>query len=118
MWAGSPRDPVRPRLQSTRRPRACFPWSSTHSSPGAQVDLAIERKDAVTDLCEMKCTDEPFVVTQEVARSLNRKRAVFREESGTRNAVHLALVSASGVAPSVHVGDLAAVLTADDLFAF
>lgn len=96
----------------------CFPWSSTQSSPGAQVDLVIERKDSVTDLCEMKCTDEPFVVTREVAQSLSRKRAAFREESGTRNAVHLALVSSSGVVPGVHAGDLAAVLTADDLFAF
>ena len=95
----------------------CFPWSSVASSPGAQVDLVIERKDGVTDLCEMKFTDGPFSVTREVAAELSRKRSAFREESGTRNAVHLVLVSASGLSAGAHSGDIAATVTGDDLFA-
>ena len=30
---------------------------------GTQVDLVIERNDAVTNLCEMKCTAEPFEIS-------------------------------------------------------
>ena len=95
----------------------CFPWASTASSPGAQIDLVVERKDGVTDLCEMKYTDEPFSVTRDAAASLNRKRSVFREESGTGNAVHLALVSANGLVVGPHTGDIVATVSGDDLFA-
>ena len=94
----------------------CFPWSSSLSHPGAQVDLVIERGDGVTDLCEMKCTDEPFCITGEVARQLRHKRSVFMAESNTTNAVHLVLVSASGMKPSGNAHDVVAVVTQDDLF--
>lgn len=97
---------------------ACFPWASSSSSPGAQVDLVIERRDCVTDLCEMKYTDKPFVIDADYERRLLQKRAVFREESGTRNAVHIVLVSANGLAPGAHASVAVATVTTDDLFAF
>ena len=96
----------------------CFPWTSSNTSPGAQVDLAIERADGVTDLCEMKYTDEPLAVTSGLMESLRQKRSVFRAESKTKNTVHLALVSANGVASEKRAGDVAAIVTGDDLFAF
>lgn len=94
----------------------CFPWSSTETSPGAQIDLVIERKDSVTDLCEMKCTDEPFVATREVLDAMRRKRSVFREETHTANAVHLALVCAPGLREGRRPEDIAAAVCLDDLF--
>lgn len=78
----------------------------------------VERADGVTELCEMKCTDEAFVITKDVPRSLKHKRSVFREESRTRNAVHMALISAASLGPSAYAGDVIATVTADDLFAF
>lgn len=95
----------------------CFSWSSSSSTPGAQVDLVIERGDGVTDLCEMKYTDAPFVVDAACERQLLRKREVFREETGTGNAIHLALVSASGLERGGHSDCVTAAVTADDLFA-
>lgn len=95
----------------------CFPWSSTASKRGAQIDLVIERKDGVADLCEMRFTDDPFAVDEDFISELRRKRNVFAEESKTKNALHLVLVAAGGVRQSAHVGDLAAVVTGDDLFA-
>lgn len=78
----------------------------------------IERRDCVTDLCEMKYTDKPFVIDADYERRLLQKRAVFREESGTRNAVHIVLVSANGLAPGAHASVAVATVTTDDLFAF
>ena len=96
----------------------CFPWKSNSSNPGAQVDLVIERKDRVTDLCEMKYTDKPFVIDADCERSLLQKRAVFRDESRTRNAVHIVLVCANGLAAGTHGGVAVATVSTDDLFAF
>lgn len=95
----------------------CFSWSSSSSSPGAQVDLVIERRDGVTDLCEMKYTDGPFAVDSEYERQLLRKREVFREETGTESTIHIVLVSANGLQQGGHTGCVTAVVTADDLFA-
>ena len=95
----------------------CFPWTSSSTQPGAQIDLVVERRDGVTDLCEMQYTDGPYTATAENAAALNRKRSVFREESGTTNTVHLALISANGLAPNAHSQDIVATVTADDLFA-
>ena len=90
----------------------CFPWSSVESTPGAQVDLVMERADGVTDLCEMKCTDDPFVATRETVEGLRRKRSVFRKECGTRNAVHLVLVCAPKLREGRRPEDVAAVADA------
>ena len=79
--------------------------------------MVIERKDGVTDLCEMKYTDGPYAMTSDDAKAMRRKRSVFREESGTRAAVHLALVSANGTLPNAHSQDIVATVCADDLFA-
>ena len=95
----------------------CFPWLSSKSSPGAQIDLLIERKDKVTNLCEMKFTEDEFVVDKTCEEDLKRKRRVFHEESATDNSVLLTLVSAHGLRPGVHSWDIASVVTGDDLFA-
>ena len=55
-----------------------FPWAGKCEESGAQIDLVIERDDRITDLCEMKCTDKPFVITGEYEES-----ALFRSLSGT-----------------------------------
>lgn len=37
-----------------------YAWRSEESSPGAQIDLLIERKDGVINLCEMKYADGKY----------------------------------------------------------
>ena len=96
----------------------CFPWQGTRSSPGAQIDLVVERKDRMTNICEMKYTDEPYAIDKAAEGELRRKLDVFREESGTRNALRLTLVVPNGLKPNTHSWDVSSVVTADDLFAF
>ena len=97
---------------------ACFPWASVTSKPKAQIDLVIERKDGITDLCEMKFTNGPFSTADEACRNLENKREAFLRESKTNNAVHLVLVSALGFKERVHPNGVSALVTGDDLFCF
>lgn len=94
-----------------------FPWTSESSEPGAQIDLVIERADGVTNLCEMKYTDDTFAVDKAYELDLRRKREVFRLETGTRNATQLTIVSANGLRQNVHSWDVASIVTGSDLFA-
>lgn len=93
-----------------------YPWQSSRSQGGAQIDLLIERKDNVINLCEMKYTDEEFTVDKECMESLLRKRRLFQEETGVKSAVLLTLISASGIKRNEYSRDLAAVLSGDSLF--
>ena len=95
-----------------------FPWASTAASSGAQVDLVIERADSVIDLCEVKYTDEPLVVTADLVQSLKHKLSVFRMESKTKSTVHSVLISANGLESGGHGRDVSAFVSGDDLFVF
>lgn len=95
-----------------------FSWASSQSTPDAQIDLVLERADGVTDLCEMKFTDTPFVMSAESEADLRRKAEVFRGESGTTNALRTVLVSANGMSANAHSWGVACVVDADGLFAF
>lgn len=83
---------------------------------GAQIDLVIERNDAVTNLCEMKCTSEPFEISDAYDAKLRGRRETFLSETRTKNAVHLTLVSANGLKPNANAFDIQSVVTLDDLF--
>ncbi len=93
-----------------------FPWASERSTPGAQVDLVIERPDRLTYLCEMKCTNEPLVVGRALSDELARKRAVFKDETGTRSSVQSVLVAAAGVAAGTNASAASRIVAGDELF--
>ena len=86
-----------------------FPWAGKCEESGAQIDLVIERDDRITDLCEMKCTDKPFVITGEYETNLLHKKEVFRKVTGTKQTLHIVLVSAEGIAGTAHTEHLSAV---------
>lgn len=91
-------------------------WRSKTSDPGAQIDLLIDRKDAVIDLCEMKYSGAPFVVDADYARRLSTKLETFRAEERPGKALHLVLVAMSGVARNAHYHVLTNTIDSDDLF--
>ena len=84
---------------------------------GAQIDLLFDRQDGVITVCELKHTGEPFEIGKAYARELERKLAIFRERSGTKKDVQLAVVTSHGFVPTVWSEDLVdAVVGLDALF--
>lgn len=84
---------------------------------GAQIDLVIERDDKVVNLCEMKYTARPFAITDDYDRRLKAKREIYAEQTGTKDAIHLTMVSAHGLKANANASDVQSVVTLDDLFA-
>ena len=64
----------------------------------------------------MKCTDQPFAIDASCEKQLLEKVSVFRTESKTKKAVHLTMVSASGLVHNAHSGIILNEITGDDLF--
>lgn len=84
---------------------------------GTQIDLLFERYDDATTLCEIKCSNKPFVIDKAYAQALKQKLRVYQERTSTDKQLYLALISAKGVKQNTYAKELVdAVVTLDDLF--
>ena len=91
-------------------------WRSKESEPGAQIDLLINRRDGVINVCEMKYSERAFTIDAACERNLRNKLAAFAEEAAPDKALHLTLVTMNGVTRNAHAGIVVSEITADDLF--
>lgn len=89
--------------------------SSWHSEK-AQVDLVIDRKDQVVNLCEMKFSIHPFTITQQYAESLRNKIGTFRDVTKTKKTIFMTLVTTYGLAHNKHAYLAQNTIEMDDLF--
>jgi len=93
-----------------------FSWRSKETSPGAQIDLMIVRRDGVINLCEMKHSLHPYTISKEYDRSLQQKRMAFLGETGTRSATHITMVTTYGLSEKGYRASIQSEVTLDDLF--
>ncbi|MEO0788988.1 MAG: ATP-binding protein [Bacteroidota bacterium] len=70
---------------------------STWNSSKAQIDLIIDRKDQVINLCEMKFSIHPFSIDQQYAANLRKKIGSFQADTGTKKALFLTMITTYGV---------------------
>jgi AAA+ ATPase superfamily predicted ATPase len=95
---------------------AVYAWRSEHSTPAAQIDLIIDRKDGVSNLCEIKFATTQYAITQEYEENLRNKIAVYRAETKTKNAIHLLMLTTFGIAKNKYAGIMQKELILNDLF--
>lgn len=95
-----------------------YAWRSRKTDPGAQIDLLIDRRDDVVNVCEIKFTVEPFRMDENYEKQLLHKVEAFRTETGSKKALHLTMISAAGSDPAGSGAAVAALVTGDDLFRF
>jgi len=91
-------------------------WRSRKTSPGAQVDLLLDRKDGIINLCEIKYSKAEYAISAKEEASLRNKIAVFEAETSTKKAVHLTMVTTYGIAKNSHSGIVQSEVTLDALF--
>lgn len=91
-------------------------WRSRNANDKAQIDMVIDRRDQVINLCEMKYTSAPYKVTKNYYQHLIDRQEQFRSETRTRKALMLTMVSALGLESNAYAGSIPKVITLDDLF--
>jgi AAA+ ATPase superfamily predicted ATPase len=89
--------------------------SSDPEEQGAQVDLVIDRKDHVINLCEMKYTGGLFMVDKDDDLTLRNKAAAFSRETKTKSALHLTLVTTYGLKQNSYSSIFQSVVAMTDL---
>lgn len=96
----------------------CSSWFSRKTEGrNAQIDLLIDRRDRVINVCEIKFSMAPFTISKDYDMALRNKIETFRQESKTRKALHLTMITTYGVKQNMYSGIVQSQVTMDDLFA-
>ena len=75
-------------------------WRSSSTDSSAQIDLIIDRRDHIINLCEIKFSINPFSIDKKYAEELRNKIGVFKQETGTRKSVFLTFIATFGLKPN------------------
>jgi len=83
---------------------------------GAQIDMLIDRKDGIVNLCEVKYSREQYALTKEEHDRLQNRIAVFSRMAGRGKSIHLTMVTTCGLAHNMYWNDVQSEVVLDDLF--
>jgi uncharacterized protein len=73
---------------------------------GAQIDLLIERADNIINICEIKFTQDAFIITKDYAQKLKLKLAAFKHFSKTRKALFTTFITTEKLVNNTYKQDL------------
>jgi AAA+ ATPase superfamily predicted ATPase len=82
------------------------PKNHVANDQGVQIDLLIERKDAVINICEIKYSNKKFVIEKQYADNLRKKLQIFHEKTKTTSQLILTFISANGMKRNHYYHDL------------
>ena len=83
---------------------------------GSQIDLLIDRADNVINICEIKYTDDEYVITADYEQKLRRRATLFCSLTKTRKAIHHTFITVYGIMQNAHSGIVQSQVRADELF--
>lgn len=84
--------------------------------PGTQIDLLLCRDDHVINLCEMKYSNDEYVINESYDHHLQERAAIFRHFTKTKDALHTTLITTYGLKSNKYSGNIQGVVSMDDLF--
>ncbi len=90
--------------------------SGEGAGPGAQIDLLIDRRDQVVNLCEIKFSMNEYLIDKEYEQNLRNKIAVFRQNTNCRKTIQLTFITTFGVQKNKYSGIVSNAVLLDDLF--
>ena len=83
---------------------------------GAQIDLLIQRKDNVVNLCEMKLYNEKFTVDKAYYQKMVYRQNLLAGRISRKSVIHNVLVTTEGLNYNEYSGIFQNVVVMDDLF--
>lgn len=96
-----------------------YSWKVTSSSEirGAQVDLLIDRRDGIVNLCEMKYSVNEFAIDKTEDANIANRVEAFRKMVGEKKTIHVTIVTANGLKHNTYWNNVHSEIGLDDLFA-
>ena len=81
-----------------------------------QIDLLIDRKDNVINLCEIKYSINEYVIDKEYHENLNKKIESFRRTTKTKKSIILTMITTSGIKKNMYSNVILKEINAKSLF--
>ena len=93
-------------------------WSKrgNDETEGTQIDLIIDRRDHVVNMCEIKFYSEDFAVDKDYHMILERRKRLLREVIPKKSVIHNTLITTYGLKHNEYYSDFINTVTLDDLF--
>ena len=85
-------------------------------TPGAQVDMVIERADRIIHLCEIKFSQDSFNIAADYEAKLRERRNLFKLKTNTKKSVVHTFITTFGLGKGKHHSIVHSEVTMDDLF--
>lgn len=85
--------------------------------PGAQIDLLVDRADNIINICEIKFTNTPSIITADYAHKIRLKLAAFNHFTKSRKTLFPTMITSYGLIENKHSKSLIQQsITMSDLF--
>ena len=92
-------------------------WSKREADEqSTQIDLLIERRDDVVNMCEIKFYSDDFTVDSSYYRTVIRRQGLLEKYLKRKNVIHNTLITTYGLTYNEYSGVFTNVITLDDLF--
>ncbi len=91
-------------------------WRSNLKGDHSQIDLLIERGDRTINVCEIKFSQDPYVIDKEYAARLRMRNAIFKSQTNTTKNLSITFITVYGVVPNVNSGVVQSEVAAEGLF--
>jgi len=92
-----------------------YSWQSGDAEDGSQIDLIIDRKDKMINLCEIKFSQDKYTIKKDYEENLRHKVVTFQEETRTRKAINLLLLTTYGLTNNKYSGIIQKTVTIKDI---
>lgn len=113
-------DQIKKKLGISGVATSVYSWRSRSAEKGneraAQIDMVIERADNTINLCEMKFSEDEYVISKDYDKMLRNKIVRFQEETKSRKSIQLTFVTSYGLKKGMYAGIAQNEVVLDDLF--
>lgn len=93
-----------------------YSWIGGNEEQKAQIDMIIDRRDGVMNICEIKYSSVPYEITKTYYQHIVERRELFRTVTATKKSLLLTFITMEGLKANSYSSSIPIVLTADDLF--
>ena len=83
---------------------------------GAQIDLLINRRDQVINICEIKFSMNEFQIDKDYEQNLRNKISVFRQKTNCNKTILLSMITTFGIQKNKYSNIVTNEVHLDDLF--
>jgi hypothetical protein len=95
-----------------------YSWLKAEGESRFQIDLVIERRDGIFNICEMKYSIKEYELTESYTEKLRKRLWAFSDIVGENKAVHMTFITTYGLKHNKYWAELVqSEVTMADLFA-